>query len=538
MKLAPGRRADNDDATVMDPPAADDARRAATAPGEAGPGDFRWVRWVFLRALAAIYLDAFLSFAVQADGLIGPQGILPAAAWLRGLRSQIGGAAWRELPTLGWWFPKDGGVHELCWAGAVLAGLLFLNLAPTVCLAGLWAAYLSLCVLGQDFLSFQWDTLLLETGFLAIWVAPRHWRPRLPAAETPVRAPMVWLQRWLLFRLMFLSGAVKLLSGDPLWRNLTALTVHYETQPLPTWLGWWAHQLPGWAHQCSCAAMFGIELLGPWLIVCGRRARLAAAGAFILLLSLIAVTGNYAFFDALSAALCLWLLEDRHLLGMAGRVGLTTRTLGARSAIPVVRSGWRDVLGRTGAGLAAALIGAISLTETTGRLFGLRLPVAGAVAEWARPFRSVNSYGLFAVMTPRRPEIVVEGSEDGAQWKAYEFRWKPGDLRRRPGFVEPHQPRLDWQLWFAALSRPDREPWFSQFLGALLEGRPAVLDLLGSNPFPGRPPKFIRAVLYEYHFTDLAERRATGDWWKRERLGLYFPVSSLRAAPVEPSLRL
>jgi hypothetical protein len=314
---------------------------------------------------------------------------------------------------------------------------------------------------------------------------------------------------------MFLSGAVKIASGDPSWRNLTALAVHYETQPLPTWIGWWAHQLPAGAQRASTAIMFGVELAVPFFVF-SRRLRRYAFGPLVFLQLLIGLTGNYAFFNVLTVALCLLLLSD----GMFP-ARLRARAAPAESDSPT----WPGVIVLP----IAALLFVASLAPLFGSVgLGGALPrLAVRVHELVAPFRSVNGYGLFAVMTTTRDEILVEGSRDGAAWLPYEFRWKPGDPARRPGFVEPHQPRLDWQMWFAALGTYEDNPWFLSFLRRLLEGSRPVTALLAKNPFPDGPPRFVRATLWRYHFSGLATRRSTRAWWTRERRGPYCPTVTL-----------
>jgi lipase maturation factor 1 len=480
-------------------------------------------RWMFLRLLGLAYLVAFVSLWLQVDGLIGSNGILPARDLLQEVSGVVGRSRYWWLPTLFWLAPSDGMLHALCATGCVLAGLLVIGVAPVPCLAGLWAAYLSLEAIGQEFLSFQWDILLLETGFLAIFVAPLTLRPSIER-EPPAPATVVWLLRWLLFRLMFSSGAVKLLSGDPTWKNLTALEYHYWTQPLPTWIGWYANLLPAWCQQLSCALMFAIELGAPCLIWGGSIPRRIAFASLVALQILILLTGNYCFFNLLTIALCVLLLDDA-----AWPVWVRNRFTSAGTVRSVAWPNW--ILAPV-----AALVVTLSVLQmfSLSRL-GLEWPDAVQMLRGvASPLRIVNSYGLFAVMTTTRPEIILEGSDDGTTWAEYEFRWKPGDLSRAPAFVEPHQPRLDWQMWFAALGRPEQSPWFVIFVYRLLEGSKEVAHLLAVNPFPDRPPRYARAVLYQYTFTDLAERRATGHWWKRERQGLYLPqvsLESFRRAP-------
>jgi predicted DCC family thiol-disulfide oxidoreductase YuxK len=466
-------------------------------------------RW-FFRALGTIYLIAFLSFWVQADGLIGLHGILPLPDFLESARGQVGSAAYRYLPTLCWINPSNGFLHFLCGAGAVCSLLLIVGLVPILCLVLLFVSYLSLTGAGQTFFSFQWDILLLESGFLAIFLAPWRWRIR-PKDPAPLNRLGLFLLQFLLFKLMFMSGVVKLTSGDPSWWNLTALDFHYWTQPLPTVLGWWADQSPEWVKHFSVAATLVIEILLPFLIWLPRRFRLLAAGAFVLLQVVIGLTGNYAFFNLLTIALCLLLVDDY----VWKRTRLTNPS-GAR---------W------------PAWIPACVLVVTLPLNAMLIYSGLNPDAIWPRPlaffygklepFRLVNGYGLFRVMTKERPEIVIQGSADGVDWKPYLFKWKAGPLDRMPAFVEPHQPRLDWQMWFAALSEARQNPWFVRLVVQLMHNEPDVVQLLEKNPFPDKPPRYVRADLYQYNFSTPAEHRATGAWWARGYPQTYLPPVSL-----------
>jgi hypothetical protein len=490
-------------------------------PAAAGPLPHAWIRDAFLRLLGAVYLVAFVSLWVQVDGLIGSQGILPLGELLSLGRERLGASRYWVLPTLFWISEADGALHVVCAAGVALAVIGLLGHARSIVMLALWALYLSLAVAGEDFLSFQWDALLLEAGLLAVFLAPRgilHRRPQ----PTPVI--VVWLYRWLLFRLMFGSGVVKLRSGDPTWRSLTALDYHFETQPLPTWIGYYVHHLPPSLHRTSTAVLFVIELLLPLLVWLPARWRRVPAAGFLFLQLLIAATGNYAFFNVLSIALCVF-------LALPAWLPRPWRPSPAPAAKADLFGPWpRAVL--VPFAVVVSLVSALLFTEAT---LAVGLPWPGPVVWLARalsPLRSVNSYGLFAVMTTTRPEIVVEGSDDGQAWRAYEFRYKPGDPQRRPRFVAPHQPRLDWQMWFAALGPCEQSPWLQRFFRRLLEGSPAVVGLLGTNPFPGHPPRHLRALLYDYRFTDLATHRRTGAWWQRRLEGEFCPVMS---GPVAPS---
>jgi predicted DCC family thiol-disulfide oxidoreductase YuxK len=464
------------------------------------PASYRGVEWLFLRLLAVCYLAAFASFGVQVRGLIGSHGILPAADYLEGASQYLGAAkAWRVLPSLFWLSHSDAALTLACIAGAVVALVLLFGRFQRTCLVLLFVLYLSLCSVGQDFMSFQWDMLLLEAGFLASFLGSSH--------------TVVWLFRLLVFRLMFSSGAIKLLSGDPTWKGLRALSFHYFTQPLPTPLAWYMQPLPDWIQKYCTAGALGIELAAPFLIFLPRRLRLIGASILILLQVLIMTTGNYAFFNWLTIALCLFLLDD----------GVLPRW------IPRNSPGKAKTVASRRFGVAfTVLIAGLGTLQLYVTLTG-RVPVAAApVLRLVQPFGIVNRYGLFAVMTTTRIEITVQGSNDGANWLDYEFKYKPGPLNRNPPWVAPHQPRLDWQMWFAALSDTVNDRWFVGFAARLLEGSPDVAGLLGKNPFPNAPPRYIRALKSTYHFTNPSERRKTGNWWTADPTGVYFPAISLR----------
>ena len=475
-------------------------------------------RWLFLRLLGVVYLLAFTSLWPQMLGLVGSQGILPASHLLEAAASQFGAARFWAAPTLCWISSSDACLRGLCAAGVIVACGLILDIAPAMCLGALWVLYLSMVTIGQDFLGFQWDNLLLEAGWLSIFFAPLRCRPRWLDDSSPVLVR--WLLRWLLFRLMFSSGLVKFLSGDPAWRSLTALTSHYGTQPLPTWIGWYAHQMPPNVQRASCAIMFVIELVVPWLIFGSMRCRHVACLVLLMFQGLIAATGNYGFFNLLTVSLCVVLLDDT--VWPARVQEWVNRRTQSRGSL------WRWpwwVFGPV-AGIIMVVSGAQMADFLPGR-FARPKPLV-TLERLLSPFRSINRYGLFAVMTMERPEILIEGSDDGTFWKAYAFRYKPGEVTRRPAFVAPHQPRLDWQMWFAALSSYQQQPWFLQFCEQLLRGSPAVLGLLEENPFPDRPPRYLRAVVYDYRFTDFETRRASLPvWWHREMKGFYCPLLSL-----------
>jgi hypothetical protein len=458
-------------------------------------------RSLVLRGLAIVYLIAFVSFLPQIDGLIGSNGILPVHNYLEAIHSDYGARGYVYFPTLAWFNSSNAFLHILTWCGVALSIALFTGIMPVAALIGLYILYLSIDTAGQTFFSFQWDSLLLEAGFAAILLAPLGFRP---AYRDPPPRLAIWVFRFLIFRLMLESGAVKLLSGDPAWRNLTALNYHYETQPLPTPPAWYFYHLPEVVQKLSVAGMFAIELAIPFLFLTTRKLRRIGASVTIAFQALIAFTGNYTFFNLLTIVLCL---------------------------VPFFDDGRSPIRGRYQWFISAACIVliALGLFQLINVLGIFQMPGPLATADlYAETFHIVNRYGLFAVMTTSRKEIVIEGSDDAQDWKAYEFPYKPGDVNRPLPWVAPYQPRLDWQMWFAALSDYRENRWFSQFMLGLLEGSPEVLRLLAINPFPANPPSFLRATIYEYHFSDAATRRKTGAIWTRRYLGQYFPTVRLR----------
>jgi predicted DCC family thiol-disulfide oxidoreductase YuxK len=474
------------------------------------PARFALTQWLFLRVLAAIYMVAFASLAVQVTGLLGQNGISPAHTFFERVgASSLGWMRFWAVPSLFWWNSTDMVLAGACWAGVVLSAVLFAGYLERMALVLLYLLYLSFSLAGQEFLSFQWDALLLETGFLAIFFGHTG----------AMQKTIAWLYRALAFRLYFLSGFVKLASGDPNWRHLSALDFHYFTQPLPTIVAWYADKLPRWFQHASTFTVLAVELGAPFLIFAPRRIRLFGAGLLLSLEVLIFATGNYTFFNLLAAAVTLFLFDDQAFRGLVWRprranIEAAPSTRAARIAAAAVT-------------LLILPLGLVHIFENTGP----QLPEPlDAEARYTSPFQVVNSYGLFAVMTTERLEIIVEGSDDGETWRAYEFPYKPGDVNRAPRWAAPHQPRLDWQMWFAALSDYRSNPWFVAFVEGLLNGSPEVLGLLEKNPFPDHPPRYVRAVTYDYRFSSWAEHRQTGAWWHREPHGQYLPPVGLRTA--------
>ncbi len=471
------------------------------------PPRYGLAAFLFTRLFGLIYFSAFASFGVQALGLIGSHGIVPLTAMLDTVYNRIGPDGYFEMPMVFWLNASDVMIQAVCWTGAAFSLLVFFNRLPRLGLVVCYLLYLSLLNAGNVFMYYQWDTFLLEAGFLTLLL---NFATR----------PGIWLLRWLLFRFMFMSGVVKLSSGDPNWWNLSALHYHFLTQPLPTPLAWHAAHLPAGVLAFSTGAMFVVELGLPFLIFCPRRLRFIAGFGILLLESLIFITGNYNWFNLQTMLLCLPLFDDAAL----GQI-LPQRLTGWLAPRPAERSPQKR--GRITLAVLVSLILFCSLVQMAQR-FGIEPPdLAQDINDTVEPLHLVSAYGLFAVMTTKRNEIIIQGSADGTHWRDYEFEYKPGDVTRAPPWNIPHQPRLDWQMWFAALDSPDRLPWFWRFLQKLLENDPAVTSLLRTNPFAHQAaPQFIRAQFYEYTWSSAAEK-AKGIWWDRRLLGLYFPAARL-----------
>jgi hypothetical protein len=493
---------------------------------------FALARQVFLRILGLSYLAAFASFGVQAAGLVGERGILPAALFLQDVHERLGAVALWRLPSLFWLDASTGALQGASVLGVALSAALSIGLAPRWTAAALWVLYLSVVHVGQVFLGYQWDALLLEAGLLAVWLAPAGGGlgPGSHAfLRKPRRAPL-FLLRWLLFRLFLLSGLVKLLSGDPTWRDLSAMEFHYWTQPIPSWTSPYVHALPARLHQLETLATLALEIGLPFCMWGPRPLRLVAAAGFVALQLVINLTGNYGFFGLVTLALCALLVDDaiwRRVPGVRRWAGSSP----VQSAERAQEQRRGPSLSATLAALAVGVVLLVTSTQALRRLApAIELPGAlRALLAAVDPLDSFHAYGLFAVMTTDRPEIEIEGTRDGESWQAYGFRWKPDRLDERPGFATPHMPRLDWQMWFAALEGSCRRtPWFLAFVRRLLEAEPAVLDLLAHDPFEGERPRAVRATLWRYRFADAATRRATGAWWTREELGPYCPPLELR----------
>lgn len=479
-------------------------------------------RWLFLRALGVIYLIAFLSYSVQLAGLIGGAGILPASIFLSSAADHFGVARYWLYPTMAWFGSGDFALQTMAVVGVLAAVAIVAGYAVLPALAVAYVCMLSLAVVGQDFFAFQWDALLLEMGFLALLVAPRA-MGRDKADTSPSTATR-WLLWLLLFKVMWSSGLVKVFSGDASWRTLTAMSYHYFTQPLPNPLSWSMHWMSAGFQKWQTALALMAELFLPFLLFMPRRLRMAGVLAVIAFHLLIQATGNFAFYNLEVLALCLLCFDDKSYRWLTRR-----KTLAANLSEPAKAPRPIRIIAAVGLGALFVVNAALLSSAAVGRFYPAG--VLGFVQRAVAPFRIANVYGAFAVMTTVRREIVIEGSDDGQNWKEYSFKYKPGDVLRKPSWVAPYDPRLDWQMWFLQFGEWQQNPWFANLLMRLLQGTPEVTSLLAENPFPDYPPHYIRALLYEYRFTTREERMVDGAWWHRELIGEYAPLMSLQTLP-------
>lgn len=478
------------------------------------------VQSLFIKLLALIYFLAFTSLLPQIKGLIGINGILPVQNFLNQILASAGSKAYTTLPTIFWLDASDNYMIAACLLGMLFSISLFFGFYTRLTLISNWALYLSFLSVSRVFLAYQWDILLLETGFLAIFLA------FLPASKS-----ILWLTRFLLFKLMFMSGLVKILSGDPSWQKLTALDYHYFTQPIPNPLSWLIDKLPTIIDKASILIMFAIELLCPFLIFAKARARLIAFYAFVLLQLLIIISGNYCFFNLLTLALSTLLLEDRHLSVLPKRI-VSFLNGDGQTKTPK----FKIINSTISISLFIVLMTLNSFYLINKIVPSFKMPnLVTELVHKTYPWHLSSAYGLFAVMTKERNEIIIEASNDGKEWLAYEFHWKVGKLKKLPGQVAPHQPRLDWQMWFTALRgfNQSSNGWFMAFIEKLLVGEKEVLKLLAFNPFPDKPPKYIRASFYRYKFSSLKEFTESGQYWTREYIGKFMPAVSLQISNSE-----
>jgi len=484
-----------------------------------GARGFLVARWLFLRALGLIYFSAFYSLLFQIKGLIGPQGILPAGNYLRAIAQYYGATAWRHAPSLFWLSSSSAAMMTVTWLGIAASLLVFANVWPRLTLFVCWICFLSFVTSSSDFSSYQSDGMLLEAGFIALFFAPPGIWPGF-AGKSPPSWASLWLLRWEWFRIYFESGLVKELSGDPQWRNLTAMDEYYQNSPLPTWIGWYVQHLPHWFHAASVVGTLAMEFVLVFMLFFPRRVRLIC---FLIVTPWeigVILSGNYAFLNYIVLALGFLLLDDGYLV----------RVIPARWR-PAVLEGGEPARGVRGVmQVAGVVFSACMLTwvgyVTTAKLLDIAgprvLPLEPAIP--LEPFRIANQYGLFAVMTRGRYEIEFQGSNDGENWQPYLFTHKPQLVNEAPRIYAPYQPRWDWNLWFASLGDWQQNDIVPLAEEKLLMNDRDVAGLFRSDPFGNSAPRYVRAVLWQYWFTSMEEKRRTGNWWRREMLGLYAPA--------------
>jgi uncharacterized membrane protein YphA (DoxX/SURF4 family) len=535
-------------------------------PGRAGPPGHLVPRGLFLRAVGVIYLSAFYSLLIQIRGMLGPQGLLPAGSYLEEVAKAMGRARYWYAPTLLWVASGDRALLVLCWAGLIASALLFINFWPRAMLATCFVCFLSFVAAAQDFSGYQSDGMLLCAGFICYFLAPRGWRPGWGEQDPPARAPL-FLLRLLWFTIYFESGVAKYFGGDPTWRDLSAMNEYYQNGPLPTWVGWYAHQFPHWFHQTTAFATLCLELLVPWMLWLPRRARIVCFFLVTFLQMGIILTANYAFLNYLVLALGIFLLDDLFLVRFIPKRwrGAVQLNLQQPPAGPWYASLLKSLEGpsepislrlTTSSAeapkvVATGGVGAFESRSTLSKLFGaIRLCTKTLLLAWVfyamaflmlqqispglplpakpvaalDPFRIANSYGLFGRMTWARYEIEFQGSNDGANWVAYPFRYKPQNLVEAPGIYAPYQPRFEWNLWFASLGTWRENPFVIRTEERLLHNTPDVVALFRFNPFAQAPPRMVRSLVWQYWFTDRATKRASGQWWRREFRGVYAPT--------------
>ncbi|MGA9885141.1 MAG: lipase maturation factor family protein [Candidatus Acidiferrales bacterium] len=506
-----------------------------TPPGERTGRGHLWARWIFLRALALIYLSAFYSFFFQIKGLIGPAGILPADDYLQAVAAQLHSVRYWYAPTLLWLGSSDRALMIVCWAGIVASLLVFFNVWPRLSLAICFVCFLSFITAAQDFASYQSDGMLLASGFLSLFLAPPEIRPGLGRANPPSRVNQ-FLLLWIWFRIYFESGVVKILSGDRSWRNFTAMDDYYQNSPLPTWIGWYVQHLPHWFHAGTVGLTFAVELVLCWALFLPRRFRIACFCIATPFQIGIILTGNYAFLNYIVLSLGLLLLDDKFIEWV---IPQRVRQLidRPRAAETVRHNEPANVLPQASASISMKPFGLLGMAvagfcflwifyATSAKLIWMfvpRAPLPTQPVQFLEPFRIANEYGLFAVMTHARYEIEFQGSRDGQTWTAYPFRYKPQNPAQAPGIYAPYQPRFEWNLWFASLGSWPQYRFVVWTEERLLSNDPDVLQLFAKNPFGANPPTEVRAVIYQYWFTSMKTKRQTGMWWKRKLLGVYAP---------------
>ena len=498
-----------------------------------GPPTCVIARWLFLRALAAIYFSAFFSLLFQIRGLIGPQGILPAQRYLTEVANAVGSSRYWYAPSVYWLSASSHMLMAVTWIGLLASVAAFFNLWPRLCFFYCFLSFLSFVSVAGDFSGYQSDGMLLEAGFIALFFCPPGLLPGWAADHPPPRASLFLLQ-WEWFRIYFESGMVKILSGDPQWRTFTAMDDYYQNGPLPTWIGWYVGHLPHSFHAFATGATLFLEFVIVLMLFLPRRLRLICFLIVTPWEAGVILTANYTFLNYLVLSLGFLLLDDRYLIRYlpqrfrprTGDQRIVADAAQLDDDVVQPASTLREHLSSISTAITAVMltwVGYATFAQLVSMPMGhMVLPSAPVVA--LEPFRIANQYGLFAVMTRGRYEIEFQGSNDNQNWTPYPFRYKPQALDKAPGLYAPYQPRFDWNLWFASFGDWQRNQIVPLTEEHLLQNDADVLNLFQSNPFPKSPPRYVRAVIWQYEFTSLEEKRQTGNWWRSQLLGLYAPV--------------
>jgi Lipase maturation factor len=461
-------------------------------------------RTVFQRGMALLYLVAFINAVNQFKPLLGERGLLPVTVWVKEV-------PFRATPSLFYLAPRDSAFTVAAWLGVLLSCAAFSGFSErystwvsSLVWGGLWLLYISFVNVGQTFYAFGWESILLEAGFYTMFLGSSRVDPQM--------LPIILL-RWLCFRVMFGAGLIKL-RGDPCWRDMTCLDYHYETQPMPNPLSWYFHWGPMWTHRAGVWFNHVAELISPFGYFMPQPVAAICGIVTIAFQGMIMASGNLSWLNLLTIVLAIPMLDDRVLgfLLPLHAPALSTASVTHRVAIAAL----------------TVVVAVLSIKPILNMLSPQQI-----MNTSFNPLHLVGTYGAFGSITKVRYEVVVEGTDEAVltqstQWREYEFRGKPNDTGRLPPQVAPYHLRLDWLMWFAAMSSYPEHPWFVHFVAKLLEGDKDTLSLLHSNPFPNKPPRYVRAELYEYHFTNPDERKRTGQWWKRRLAAPYFPTVSLQ----------
>jgi hypothetical protein len=511
-------------------------------------------RWLFLRAIGLIYFSAFFSLLSQIRGLIGPDGILPASEYLDTVAKSAAAARFWYAPTLFWFSSSSHMLMAVCWLGLAASVFVIFNIFPRTSLFACFVAFLSFVAAAGEFAGYQSDGMLLEAGFIVLFLAPMGFRPGLGVTQPPIRAG-IFLLLWEWFRIYFESGVAKIGSGDVQWRNFTAMDEYYQNGPLPTWVGWYIQHFPHWFHATTAFLTLALELVLVFMLFLPRRWRVVCFFIVTPWQLGVILTANYTFLNYLVLALGIFLLDDRFLQRL-----IPARWKEKWETAPALQSGTEETRSSEEPGEAGGETAVIAAQPDWTQSFrhqlaNLQLTLTCVMFVWLfyasstllvwmlwqsaplpsgpvvalEPFRIADRYGLFARMTRGRYEIEFQGSNDGKNWITYNFRNKPQDPHEAPRIYAPYQPRFDWNLWFASLSDWRSDPIVVRTEERLLAGSSDVAALFKSNPFPQEPPRVVRAVIWQYWFSTRKEKREQGIWWTRQLLGLYAPTLERQA---------